>query len=459
MEGPALTPLQPLIGQELFIPGENRKHGRATRCFAFALQRFPKHTRPSLRQELRNVSGTVFATIIESVRVWSTLRHFLPLLNFEVLLLLLFCVFVQRSVAVFHFPAFRYKTDNFQVFVSITNAADGRHPHYGRNDGPPGAISAEEVDEGRFVHPDSRAMYQKCGSTVGNFCRYMPIYGPAIESYGPRFIFTLDLTQFLSKGIAYPDELEVEPIKENRNQYTHELRTTRFSITVLPMTTNTAISQNGFDASITSMSHGGAFGASLVRHQAGMSNPVRYGDDDVAQAREAPEGFTNTETVESRHVHPESKKLFSKCGGKLNFIRKIPIFGEPIECYGLKLVFTINTVEFFVKGLGNGFLATSFFNIQEEREAKREEPIYLQDFGDELALPVDEEEDAEDNRHNGARSQRENPSLSGFARVGDTDPGQDFIKSRRDKIKKKRLEESNRPRYGYPFFLFHCSPV
>eukprot|EP00796_Vickermania_ingenoplastis_P013399 gene13399-9222_t len=189
---------------------------------------------------------------------------------------------------------------------------------------------------------------------------------------------------------------------------------TRVSQKVLSMTTNTAISQNGFDASVTSMAHGGAFGASLVRYQAGMSNTVRYGDDDAHDR--LPGGFTNTETVESRHVHPESKELFKMCGGKLNFIRKIPIFGEPIECYGLKLVFTINTVEFFVKGLGNGFLATSFFNIQEERAAKREEPIYLQDLGDDIALPVGAEKDAENNRHNGIITvkKHETPSLAFF---------------------------------------------
>eukprot|EP00796_Vickermania_ingenoplastis_P010937 gene10937-7592_t len=81
---------------------------------------------------------------------------------------------------------------------SLTRPPEG-HVTHTRND----ALSAEEVDEGRFVHPDSRAMYQKCGPTVGGVCRYFPIFGPAVESYGPRFIFTLDLSQFLSKGIAY----------------------------------------------------------------------------------------------------------------------------------------------------------------------------------------------------------------------------------------------------------------
>lgn len=57
-------------------------------------------------------------------------------------------------------------------------------------------LTANETDEGRYVHPTSMKLYRKCGRKLG-FLRYFPIFGAAVECYGPKFMFALDFTQFL----------------------------------------------------------------------------------------------------------------------------------------------------------------------------------------------------------------------------------------------------------------------
>lgn len=80
-------------------------------------------------------------------------------------------------------------------------------------------------------------------------------------------------------------------------------------------------------------------------------------------SRVTPPHLTAEENSPARYVHPSSRKLFKMCGGKMSYIRYIPMYGEAIECYGLKLVFALNTIEFCTKGLSNGFLSVSYFQM------------------------------------------------------------------------------------------------
>eukprot|EP00796_Vickermania_ingenoplastis_P009065 gene9065-6363_t len=65
-----------------------------------------------------------------------------------------------------------------------------------------GALSAEEVEEGRPVHPSSRELFKKCGGRM-NCIRNIPIFGEAIECYNLAFVTSLCTTYTFSKGIAY----------------------------------------------------------------------------------------------------------------------------------------------------------------------------------------------------------------------------------------------------------------
>jgi len=77
--------------------------------------------------------------------------------------------------------------------------------------------------------------------------------------------------------------------------------------------------------------------------------------------------LSSQETMKPRHVDPESKALFAMWNGKLNFIRYIPIFGEPIECYGPKFVFTLNGVQCLSKGMATVMSQYALFPMLTDR--------------------------------------------------------------------------------------------
>jgi folate/biopterin transporter len=67
---------------------------------------------------------------------------------------------------------------------------------------PPAYISAErqnemEIKKGHYVHPDAAALFSKC-----SWIRSVPIFGEAIEGYGPKVVFSLSISYLLCKGIA-----------------------------------------------------------------------------------------------------------------------------------------------------------------------------------------------------------------------------------------------------------------
>lgn len=73
---------------------------------------------------------------------------------------------------------------------------------YSQNECHPGQLLAEENEEARYVHPKSIELFRSCNGKM-NWIRKFPIVGGAIETYGPKFVMTLDTTYFFSKGIAY----------------------------------------------------------------------------------------------------------------------------------------------------------------------------------------------------------------------------------------------------------------
>lgn len=71
--------------------------------------------------------------------------------------------------------------------------------------------------------------------------------------------------------------------------------------------------------------------------------------------------FSAMETEEARPVHPDSKRLFSACDGRLGFVRSIPLFGRAIEAFGFKFVGALNITEFLSKGIANYSLQYSYY--------------------------------------------------------------------------------------------------
>eukprot|EP00796_Vickermania_ingenoplastis_P010936 gene10936-7591_t len=60
------------------------------------------------------------------------------------------------------------------------------------------AFSAGEVDEGRYVNPESKDLFETCSCV-----RYIPVFGPAVECYGYKLVASLSFTYFLSKGLGF----------------------------------------------------------------------------------------------------------------------------------------------------------------------------------------------------------------------------------------------------------------
>lgn len=52
------------------------------------------------------------------------------------------------------------------------------------------------------LHPDAARMLEVCGGRLRWISR-IPVYGRAIRVFGPKFVFALDMSEFLNKGIAY----------------------------------------------------------------------------------------------------------------------------------------------------------------------------------------------------------------------------------------------------------------
>ncbi|KAL7702663.1 folate/biopterin transporter [Lotmaria passim] len=78
------------------------------------------------------------------------------------------------------------------------------HGHHHREEAaenplPVNAARAEELEmmKDNYVHPDAAAMIAKCP-----WVRSLPVFGEAIEAYGPKIVFSLSGSYFLCKGIA-----------------------------------------------------------------------------------------------------------------------------------------------------------------------------------------------------------------------------------------------------------------
>ncbi|ORC85641.1 pteridine transporter, partial [Trypanosoma theileri] len=89
-----------------------------------------------------------------------------------------------------------------------------------------------------------------------------------------------------------------------------------------------------------------------ARHDAFSSN-----SDDTAPP------LSNEMTVEPRFVHPEAKEFFSNKG----FLRYIPLFGEAVEGYGPKPVFSLAMSYFMCKGVSDYLVSLSLFAMFTQR--------------------------------------------------------------------------------------------
>lgn len=84
-------------------------------------------------------------------------------------------------------------TTNPSLAASVTSMAPTT------NAAPPCPEGTQSPDgaESRYVHPTSQKLFQKC-----NTLRYVPIFGEAVECYGPKFVGALDTVTFLNHGMA-----------------------------------------------------------------------------------------------------------------------------------------------------------------------------------------------------------------------------------------------------------------
>nr|UBK24795.1 folate transporter 2 [Trypanosoma congolense] len=62
---------------------------------------------------------------------------------------------------------------------------------------PPRRLSAEDVDEGRPVNGDARALFRKLPCVLS-----IPVFGTAVEAFGPKCVLALGLSEFFGKGVA-----------------------------------------------------------------------------------------------------------------------------------------------------------------------------------------------------------------------------------------------------------------
>ncbi|AAZ13130.1 folate transporter, putative [Trypanosoma brucei brucei TREU927] len=58
-------------------------------------------------------------------------------------------------------------------------------------------LSAEETMDARPVHPDARALFRKLPCVWS-----IPVFGTAVEAFGPKFVFALGFCELFGKGIA-----------------------------------------------------------------------------------------------------------------------------------------------------------------------------------------------------------------------------------------------------------------
>ncbi|KAK7196337.1 putative pteridine transporter [Novymonas esmeraldas] len=84
----------------------------------------------------------------------------------------------------------------------MTRSDEHCHPHEPSHDGapPPPQSTGEEAQQQQpaaFVHPDAAAIFARCPGI-----RHIPIFGEAVEGYGPKVIIALGASYFLCKGIA-----------------------------------------------------------------------------------------------------------------------------------------------------------------------------------------------------------------------------------------------------------------
>ncbi|ORC90304.1 pteridine transporter, partial [Trypanosoma theileri] len=80
-----------------------------------------------------------------------------------------------------------------------SDGGGARHDAFSSNSddtAPP--LSNEMTVEPRFVHPEAKEFFSNKG-----FLRYIPLFGEAVEGYGPRPVISIAMSYFMCKGVSH----------------------------------------------------------------------------------------------------------------------------------------------------------------------------------------------------------------------------------------------------------------
>ncbi|KAH9578174.1 Biopterin transporter family [Trypanosoma melophagium] len=65
------------------------------------------------------------------------------------------------------------------------------------SDDPAPPLSNEMVSDPRYIHPEAKEFFANKG-----FLRYIPLFGEAVEGYGPKPVFSIAMSYFMCKGVS-----------------------------------------------------------------------------------------------------------------------------------------------------------------------------------------------------------------------------------------------------------------